>query len=322
MSNYKVFLIRLFTFVGGLYFVSKFILPEENGIIKFKDFHEYVINGFTVIGSMAIGLGILNLLLVHGGKIAFKKSGWAFSAVLLVGLGTMLLAQGLDWYNKEKNARRASSLSLLSEFSKKIVEDATSENSAVLPRTEREQMLKLAIERELINISKLDPVSKELKEVAIKIEGTLKEDFSNDLIHKQLQDQIVITSNLYREEIDKHYVKGTISQFASFLNQGLFVSLGSAMFSLLGFYIAAAAYRAFRVRSVEATLMMLAALIVMLGQIPYGIWISPHLPEIRMWLLQVPSAGAARAIEMGAAIAGLVLAIRMWLSLESGSFKS
>jgi len=103
---------------------------------------------------------------------------------------------------------------------------------------------------------------------------------------------------------------------------GFFVALGSAMFSLLGFYIAAAAYRAFRVSSVEALLMMGAAVIVMLGQIPFGVFISEDLPELRLWLLQIPSSGAFRAIKIGALIAGLGMAFRMWFSIESQSFVS
>jgi hypothetical protein len=105
------------------------------------------------------------------------------------------------------------------------------------------------------------------------------------------------------------------------LFDGFFISLGAAMFSLLGFYICAAAYRAFRIRSMESALMMTAALLVMLGQIPFGLWISEALPGIRLWLLQVPSTGAARAIEIGASVAGLVMAFRMWLSIESESFR-
>ncbi|NDC39539.1 MAG: hypothetical protein EBZ48_16125, partial [Proteobacteria bacterium] len=126
------------------------------------------------------------------------------------------------------------------------------------------------------------------------------------------------SSRLALSNIASKYTSG--KRLYDFLYTGLFVSLGAAMFSLLGFYIASAAYRAFRIRSGESALMMTAAFLVMLGQIPFGLWIWSELPEVRLWLLSVPSAAAFRAIKIGAGVAGLVMAYRMWFSIESEEF--
>jgi hypothetical protein len=114
--------------------------------------------------------------------------------------------------------------------------------------------------------------------------------------------------------------RSTVKGLYKCLFDGLYVSLGAAMFSLLAFYIASAAYRAFRVKSAEALLMMIAALLVMLGQIPFGGYLWSRFPEVRLWVLQVFSTPAFRGIALGSAVAFLAMAMRMWLSLETSAF--
>jgi hypothetical protein len=102
--------------------------------------------------------------------------------------------------------------------------------------------------------------------------------------------------------------------------------MGSTVFSLLAFHITTAAYRAFRVRSMESLVMILAALIVMLGQIPIGLWLTHALPEplwlpsISQWLLYVVNTAAVRGMWFGIMLGALATGLRYWLSLERGAF--
>ncbi|MCX8053774.1 MAG: hypothetical protein N3B12_08190 [Armatimonadetes bacterium] len=115
------------------------------------------------------------------------------------------------------------------------------------------------------------------------------------------------------------------------LFNGFLTSLDSTMFSLIAFYIVSAAYRAFRIKSLEAALMMAAAAIIMLALVPIGATITNWLPEtgiisafrverIGYWLLTGPNMAAQRAIAFGIAVGGLAMGLRIWLSLERGSF--
>lgn len=54
------------------------------------------------------------------------------------------------------------------------------------------------------------------------------------------------------------------------LFQYIEVPLDATMFSLLAFFIASAAYRAFRARNFEATLLLISAGLVMMGRVPLG----------------------------------------------------
>ncbi len=94
------------------------------------------------------------------------------------------------------------------------------------------------------------------------------------------------------------------------------VPMQSTMFSLLAFFIASAAFRAFRARSVEATLLLATAVIVMLGRVPVGERMWSGLPAFTEWIMEVPNMAAKRGIMIGAALGAISTGLKMILGLE------
>jgi hypothetical protein len=88
------------------------------------------------------------------------------------------------------------------------------------------------------------------------------------------------------------------------------------MFALLAFFIASAAFRAFRARNAEAALLLGAAILIMLGRVPIGRAMSDVLPQISDWILSVPNNAGRRAIMMGAALGAIATSLRVILGLE------
>lgn len=122
-----------------------------------------------------------------------------------------------------------------------------------------------------------------------------------------------------------------IPRDGAFLNQGtiskriydqIYSPMAATFFALLAFFIASAAFRAFRIRTVEAGLLAVAALIVMLGRVPLGEKLTTWLPHafqiatVQQWIMDVPQNAAKRAILIGAALGVMATGLRVILGIE------
>jgi len=97
-----------------------------------------------------------------------------------------------------------------------------------------------------------------------------------------------------------------------------YAHLDAAIFSLLAFFIASAAYRAFKMRTVEAAVLLVVGSLVMLGRAPIGGAIWPGFTTIQSWLMAVPNTAGFRAILIGVALGAISLALRQLIGVERG----
>lgn len=105
------------------------------------------------------------------------------------------------------------------------------------------------------------------------------------------------------------------------------VSMESTMYSMLAFFIASAAFRAFRARSVDATIMLIVALFVMVGRVSFGDMISDWIYDSGLlpfrlfsdgtnWIMDTWLTGARRAVRLGIALSIVATSVRIVFGIE------
>lgn len=100
--------------------------------------------------------------------------------------------------------------------------------------------------------------------------------------------------------------------------------LQSTMFALLGFYVVSTSYRAFRVRSAQAFVLFIAAVILLFGRVPLGqqlwtswmSWMPFTISELVEWVMDTPVVGARRGILLGVALGSVATSIKIIVGIE------
>lgn len=92
--------------------------------------------------------------------------------------------------------------------------------------------------------------------------------------------------------------------------------LQATTFSLLAFYVATAAYRGFRLRSLESLAFVAAVILVLLGQVPIGRYLGDLVPAAKDWILNVPSTAGVRGIIIGVALGTIATGVRVLMGFD------
>lgn len=107
--------------------------------------------------------------------------------------------------------------------------------------------------------------------------------------------------------------------------EATFAPLQATMFSMLAFFVASASYRAFRAKTREATILLVAASIILIGRTPLGGILSQWVPDslsffrisdLSNWLLAVPNLAGQRAIMIGIALGIISTSLKLIVGIE------
>lgn len=106
-----------------------------------------------------------------------------------------------------------------------------------------------------------------------------------------------------------------------------FKPLTATMFAMLAFYVASAAFRAFRAKNMEATLLLGTAFIILLGRTFAGVVLTSFIPEhstfaglrienLTVYIMQVFNTAGNRAIMIGIALGIASTSLKVLLAVD------
>nr|MBC8366260.1 hypothetical protein [bacterium] len=123
---------------------------------------------------------------------------------------------------------------------------------------------------------------------------------------------VMVLSGLQRSQFT---TPGTLLQN---LFNYIMIPCQATIFSMLAFYIASAAYRAFRIRTLLASVLLVTAFIVMMRIIPLPEPLSSWNSSLVQWILAVPNMAAKRAIIIGVGLGAISYSMKIILGIERG----
>jgi len=94
--------------------------------------------------------------------------------------------------------------------------------------------------------------------------------------------------------------------------------LNATISTLLTFFGFSAAYRSFRARNIDATLLLVTAVIIILYVVPLGELITPSWSFVGNWLTSYPNAVVGRVLYATVVMGSIALGVRIILGYERG----
>ena len=288
-------------FLAGTFAIAEFFIPATGA----RDIMTKLLEFAQVLAASAYVLGGLSVLQVNVPHIQRRRPDWVYKIVLLAGAGLMI-AVGVRWHT----------IGAQPEPSQLAVTPGPGSAPAgqavlvVVADNERAEASIDGLSFVPIGTTGLRrEVTPGTHSVEVRVPGAG---------YARVRDEAVVVPDgataTLRARLTMEW--GPSGRVYTWLVDHVFAPCNSTMFALLAFFIASAAFRAFRARNVEAALLLGAAIIIMIGRVPLGRAISEMLPWLSDWIIDVPNNAGRRAIMMGAALGAIATGLRVILGLE------
>ncbi len=111
---------------------------------------------------------------------------------------------------------------------------------------------------------------------------------------------------------------GTTNSIFDYIFTNAMTPLGGTMYSIIAFFITSAAFRAFRAKNVESSIVLIAGTIMVMGNAPLFTNAVPALADLSLWIREIPNMATMRSVTIGAALGAIALAVRTLMGIERG----
>jgi hypothetical protein len=111
--------------------------------------------------------------------------------------------------------------------------------------------------------------------------------------------------------------RGPGDESVAWIFRWVYQPLGAALFSLLAFFLTTALFRAARLRSAEAVVLLLVALLIIIGQSRFSTLPEFYImTDIKNWIFDYPMLAGMRAIIIGVAFGAIGISLRVLLGFD------
>ncbi len=322
----------MLVFLAGVVMAVQFFVPSEfSGNIK-----DFMSDWLIIIGIFAMALGLYSLVRVSLVRIRRRLPNWQYSVITIAGLFVMILFgtefpglkyeptiptnDAVETLDSCRAVLARSAAALSTEDSSGAVATIVefSDSCATTANYILAEKWVLKTEEQEAALQAVVAACGQLKAEAQSLSAT-PDSATLALVGATLAAHLTTINSRIggigalndRQPI----IGGQASyMFRSFFNY-IMIPIQATMFSLLAFFIASAAYRAFRARSILATVLLLAALVLMGRLIPLGP-VTDFLNDLSSWILLTPNLAAKRAILIGVGLGMVATALKVVLGIE------
>jgi hypothetical protein len=112
------------------------------------------------------------------------------------------------------------------------------------------------------------------------------------------------------------FMGGSTGPIMTWLTTNVIQAVSTALLGIEAFLAISAYYRAYRLKNLDAAILLISSLIVLMWMAPVFGYLFPQISDLAVWLLLNPNSAAQRAMFVGIGLGLIALAVRSMLGRE------